>query len=237
MRTPSPCFTGETLRFLHAMARHNNRDWFRARRDQYETHVRGPMIATIERLARDFASFAPELVASPRASLYRVYRDTRFSADKSPLKTHVAASFPWRGLPRHEGAGLYVELSPSHLLIAGGLYMPQPPALLALREHIARNAGALRAIEQSAGFKRAFGRIEGDALKRVPRGFPPDHPAADYLKLRQFLVSRECPPECATSPRFYRQLVTLFAQMMPLIRFLNEPLSAQAAWQDPLGLT
>ena len=106
-----PRFSLETLRFLRALKRNNNRDWFKARKDEYETSVRQPMVAVIERLAVDFRRFAPELIASPQKSLYRIYRDTRFSENKTPLKTHVAAGFPWKGLPRHEGAGLYFEVA------------------------------------------------------------------------------------------------------------------------------
>ncbi len=92
-----PRFSSDTLRFLRALARNNDREWFKARRDEYERSVRGPMIGVIERLASDFGRFAPEIVASPKASLYRIYRDTRFSADKTPLKTNAAAAFPWKG--------------------------------------------------------------------------------------------------------------------------------------------
>ncbi len=221
-------FTTKTLAFLRALKRHNNREWFNARRGEYEAHVRGPMIALVERLAPELARFAPELVASPRISLYRIYRDTRFSLDKTPYKTHAAAIFPCRGLPKHEGAGLYLEVAPAHVLIAGGIYMPQPPELHAIREHLAANFRRFRSIVESPVFRRAFDEIEGDRLRRPPRGFPADHPAAEYLRMKQFLVGREYPPAFATSPRFYRELVTRFRQMAPLIRFLNEPLLASA---------
>jgi len=226
-------FTKETLRFLRALERHNDREWFRARRDQYEAHVRGPMIALIERIAGDLPAFAPELVASPRVSLYRIYRDTRFSSDKRPLKTHMAAIFPCRGMQRHQGAGLYFEVSPQQCLVAGGIYAPQPADLRAVRSHIAANFRRFQAIVESRGFRRAFGGLEGDRLQRVPLGFPKDHPAAPYLKHRQFLVWREYEAEFATTPRFYRELIKRFAQMAPLVRFLNEPLVAQA---PPLDL-
>ncbi len=230
-----PRFTAETLAFLRALRRHNDREWFRARRDSYEEKVRTPMVAVIERLSDDFARFAPELVASPRVSLFRIYRDTRFSPDKRPLKTHVGAVFPWRGLPRHSGAGGYFELAPEHVLVAGGLYMPEPAHIYALREHIAAHFDRLRRIEAARAFRAAFGRIEGDALQRVPRGFPRDHPAAEYLKLRQYVVSREYPPAFATTPRFYTELLRLFRLMMPLIRFLNEPLVELAARHPDLA--
>ena len=117
---PSP-FTIRTLRFLRALKRNNDREWFRARKARYEADVRQPMIELLARLERDFRSFAPEFVAEPKVSLYRIYRDTRFSADKTPLKTHVSAHFPMRGLPKGEGGGLYLEIAPAWVWMGGGL--------------------------------------------------------------------------------------------------------------------
>src|SRR6266487_3764552 len=216
MAAGAPRFTPHTLRFLRALKRNNRREWFNAHRDDYDAHVRQPMTAIIERLAVDLRSFAPELVASPKASMYRIHRDTRFSEDKTPYKTHVAAVFPPRGLPKHEGAGAYFHVAPDGVWIGGGMYAPQTPQLHAVREHIAANVRRLRAIVQSAGFRRHIGRLEGERLQRVPRGFPGDHPAAEYLKFRQFLAGCEFPPELAASPAFYRTLLTVFRQVAPL---------------------
>jgi uncharacterized protein (TIGR02453 family) len=219
-----PRFTDETLTFLRGLKRNNRREWFNARREAYETHVRAPMIAIIERLAADFQAFAPELVASPKISMYRIYRDTRFSANKAPYKTHVAAVFPCRGLPKHEGAGLYFHVSPDEVWVGGGMYAPQTPQLVAVREHIAANLRRLRTIVESPSFRRTIGSLEGERLQRVPHGFPKDHEAAEYLKFRQFLAGCEFPPNLATSPRFYTSLLNVFRQAAPLMRFLNEPL-------------
>jgi uncharacterized protein (TIGR02453 family) len=216
-------FTDRTLRFLRSLKRNNRREWFNAHKDDYEAHVRQPMIATIERLAVDFLEFAPELSASPKSSLYRIYRDTRFSEDKTPYKTHVAAVFPTRGLPKHEGAGLYFHIGCDEVWIGGGIYAPQTPQLVALREHIAANVRRLRSIVDSPAFKRHVGGLEGEKLTRVPRGFPKDHEAGEYLKYRQFIAGREFPPAFATSPAFYRTLLRVFAEVAPLSRFLNEP--------------
>src|SRR5262245_47010463 len=122
---PSP-FTAKTLSFLRALKRNNDREWFRARKDDYERHVRGPMIDLLGQLAGDLRTFAPELVCDPKVSLFRIYRDTRFSEDKSPLKTHVAAHFPLRGAERGSGAGLYFEIAPQWVWMGGGIYMPNP---------------------------------------------------------------------------------------------------------------
>jgi len=217
---PAPRFTRRTLSFLRALKRHNDRDWFRARRQEYEQHVRGPMVACIERLAEDFRTFAPNLIASERVSLYRIYRDTRFSADKSPLKTHVATVFPWRGLAKHEGAGLYFHVAPDGVWAGGGMYMPHTSQLQLVREHIALHHRRLRAIVGKASFRKKVAALEGEKLSRVPRGFPKDHPAAEYLKYRQFLAGREYPPSFATSPRFYPTLLALFREIAPLCAFL-----------------
>ena len=224
MPAAPPRFTPATLKFLRALKRNNRRDWFNAHSDDYEAHVREPMTVIIERLGVDFRAFAPELVASPRVSLYRIYRDTRFSENKAPYKTHVAAVFPTRSLAKHEGAGLYFHISPEEVWIGGGMYAPQMPQLLAVRGHIATNVKRLRTIVESPAFRRQVGHLEGERLQRVPRGFPKDHEAAEFLKFRQFLAGREFPTALATSPGFYRTLITVFRRVAPLARFLNEPL-------------
>jgi uncharacterized protein (TIGR02453 family) len=220
----APRFSVDGLKFLRALKRNNRREWFNAHRDQYERHVRQVMISIIERLGDDLRDFAPEIVASPKTSMYRIYRDVRFSPNKAPYKTHVAASFPTRGIAKHEGAGLYFHISPEEVWIGGGMYAPQTPQLQAVREHIAANLTRLRAIVEAPAFRRAVGRLEGERLRRVPRGFPADHEAAEYLKFRQFLAGRELPPAVATSPRFYSTILSTFRLVAPLARFLNEPL-------------
>jgi uncharacterized protein (TIGR02453 family) len=219
-----PRFTTETLRFLRALVRNNNRDWFRGRRDDYERLVRAPMIAVIEQLAVDFPRFAPELVASPKTSLYRIYRDTRFSEDKSPLKTHISASFRWRGLPKGGGAGLYLEVHPRWVWVGGGFYAPEASHLLRIREHLSTTYPEIHRLVRTSAFKQAVGTLEGQRLTRVPRGFAKEDPAADYLKYKHYLAGREFPPELATEAAFYPTLLRTFKAVMPLVRFLNEPL-------------
>ena len=219
-----PRFSLETLRFLRALKRNNEREWFRARRDDYERVVRGPMVAVIEQLDRDFRRLAPELIASPKTSLYRIYRDTRFSDNKTPLKTHVAASFPWRGLPKHEGAGLYLEVGHDWVWAGGGMWAPQPPQLHRVREHIADSYPEIHRLAHAAAFKRAVGSLSGDRLTRVPRGFLKDDPAADFLKHRQFIAGREFPASLAASAAFYPTILRTFKAILPLVCFLNEPL-------------
>jgi len=214
----------EALTFLRALKRNNRRDWFKPRKEKYEALLRVPMTAFVEQLAADLREFAPDLVASPKASLYRIYRDTRFSENKAPYKTHVAAVFPCRDLPKHQGAGLYFHVSPDEIWIGGGMYAPDTSQIQAVREHIAANVRRLRAIVESPGFRRIVGKLEGERLQRVPRGFPKDHEAAEYLRFRQFLAGAEFGPALATQPRFYGTVVKVFREVAPLTRFLNEPL-------------
>ena len=104
------------------------------------------------------------------------------------------------------------------------MYSPQPPQLFAVRQHIAGHLKQLRAIVESPGFRKQLGALEGDTLKRVPRGFPKDHPAAEYLKRTNFVAGAEFPPALATSPAFYKTVLSVFRQVVPLTRFLNAPL-------------
>ena len=230
----SPRFSRDSLRFLRALKRNNNREWFKARKDQYDACVREPMIEVINALAADFRRFAPELVASPQKSLYRIYRDTRFSANKTPLKTHVAAGFPWRGLPRHEGAGLYFEVAHGWVWAGGGMWAPQPPQLHRVREHISETYPEIQRLSRTSTFRRNLGELHGDCLRRVPRGFAKDNPAAEYLKYYRFVAGREFPASLATSAEFYPTLVRTFKALMPLVRFLNEPLIEVSSDQSPV---
>jgi uncharacterized protein (TIGR02453 family) len=229
---PPPRFTPRTIPFLRALKRHNDRDWFRERRDEYDTHVRGPMVDVIDRLAEDLRGFAPELVAAPKTSLFRIYRDTRFSEDKSPLKTHAAAVFPHRELGRLEGAVLYLEVAPTRVMFAGGLHAPASPELRLIRAHVARRYRRLRGIIGAAAFGRTFGSLDGRVMQRVPHGYAKDHPAADLLRRREFLASKEYPAAFAADPKFYRELLRVFRQIAPLVSFLNEPLVGRV--KDPL---
>jgi len=219
-----PRFSPRALAVLRALKRNNDREWFKARKEQYDELLRAPMLAIIDALARDFRTFAPDAMASPKVSMYRIYRDTRFSEDKSPLKTHVAAMFPWRGLAKHEGAGMYFHVALDGVWVGGGMYSPDTSQLQAEREHIAANIKRFRAIVESPQFKRVLGTLDGEQLQRVPRGFAKDHEAAVYLRYRQFLGGKEFPAQFACSPGFYKGIVGVFREVAPLVKFLNEPL-------------
>ena len=217
-------FPREGLQFLRSLKRNNNREWFQEHKGIYEASVKRPIHELIEAMASDFQGFAPEMIATPRVSAYRIHRDTRFSKDKSPYKTHVAAVFPRSGLGKHEGAGFYLQIAPTEVLVGGGLYMPLPEDLQAIRSHIAEHPKGLANIVRAPVFRKMFGSIDGEQLSRVPRGFSPDHPAADFLRYKQFLASRTFAGDVATTVRFYKLVVETFRAMVPMVRFLNEPI-------------
>src|SRR5262249_5377 len=217
-------FPDQGLQFLHSLKRNNNREWFQSHKSIYEQYVKQPMTELIAALAQEFQKFAPEMLASPKVSAYRIHRDTRFSKDKSPYKTHVAAVFPHSGLGKHEGAGFYLHIAPKELFIGGGLYMPIPEDLNAVRRTIPANTPKFLKVIQDKRFQELFGEVTGDQLSRVPRGFSSDHPAADFLRHKNFLAARTFPPEAATNAQFYRTVVETFKGMVPFVRFLNEPI-------------
>lgn len=222
----------EALDFLRRLKRNNRRPWFQKNKTIYEETVRQPMVELVHALNHELMGIAPEMVTEPRRAIYRIYRDVRFSPDKSPYKTHIAALFTPRHIPKHSGAGFYIHVSPDELLVAGGVYMPGPKELWEIRNHIAHNAPTLRRIVGQRRFKECFGTLEGDQLTRVPKGFSPTHPAADLLRHKQFLVSVTYPPERALDSGLLQFLTCYFRAMTPLILFLNKPLTA-APKPDP----
>lgn len=212
------------IRFLDLLKHNNRREWFEDRKEIYIKEVKAPMEEFIEAVASAFRRFAPEMVANPRVSAYHIYRDTRFSKDKSPYKSHVAAVFPRRGLAKHEGAALYVHVAPDEVFAGGGLYRPDSAALQAVRDHLTHYSQEFRSKIDSRRFRSFFGEISGEQLKRVPRGFPGDHPVAELLRYKQILASRHFEPRFATSTDFYPKVIQTFKALLPMIRFLNEPI-------------
>ncbi len=219
-----PGFSPEARKFLKQLKRNNNREWFMPRKSVYEEKVKAPMTELVLTLGEAMRDFAPELAADPKKAIYRIYRDVRFSKDKSPYKTWIAAVFPPRGHEKHAGAGAYFHVTFDEILVAGGVYAPGPKELLAIRRHIAARDGELRAILKDRGFRRLLGEMTGEQLKRAPKGFPTDHPAVDLLMFKQFLVSKTLDPALAETPQLYAELVKHFREMMPFLRFLNAPL-------------
>ena len=225
MRSGFPGIPQEGIEFFRGLARHNNRDWFLPRKQIFEEQVKQPMRELVSAVNHAMMEFAPDYVTDPDKAIYRIYRDTRFSKDKTPYKTHLAANFRWQGGGRHECAGYYFAISHKNAAIGGGLYMPEPEVLRALRNHIADNPAQFRKLIGSATVRKLFGEMQGEQLSRVPKGFSADHPAADLLRFKQFIFYTEQPPELAVTPAFLREIVQRFRAIAPFVAFLNAPLA------------
>ena len=217
------------LGFLRRLARNNRREWFERNRAIYEREIRDPLRALVEETDVRLARLAPELVGDPRRSVFRIHRDVRFSADKSPYKTHAACQFyhcdAGRGAGQDAdgaGAGLYFQLAPGECFVAGGMWMPARPALERIREAIADDPGAFEALLGVPAFRRRFRRLDQEALlKRMPRGYAEAHPAARWLRYRSFTATRMMTERETGSPGLPDILARDFAALIPLVRWLN----------------
>lgn len=226
MRSAFPGFPPAGIQFFRGLARNNNRDWFQPRKTIFEESVKRPMQELVAALNAAMMSYAPQYVTDPAKAVYRFYRDTRFSKDKSPYKQQIAASFARRGLERHDGAGFYCAVSHKEVAVGGGIYMPSPETLLAVRHHIAAYHENFRRITSGRTVRQLFGELQGEQLSRPPKGFPKEHPAEDLLRMKQFLLYVELPADMVTTPKLFREIETRFRAMTPFLEFLNAPLAA-----------
>lgn len=219
-----PGFGPEARRFLRDLRDNNNREWFRPRKADFERYVREPLLDLVAELGEALAEHSPGYLRDPRKSVYRIYRDVRFAKDKSPYKTHAAAIFPPVGLARHSGAGFYFHFSADELLVGGGVYRPAAPDLRRIRDQIAADPDELRAIVGSARFRSTFSGLEGERLKRTPRGFSRNHPAGDLLVYKQFLAGATLSAAEIEKPGFAELLDRHFRLLAPFLEYLNRPL-------------
>jgi len=221
-------FSPKALMFLRQLAKNNSRDWFQPRKQQFVELLQQPMLELIELILADLRSFAVDHVLEPKRAMLRIYRDVRFSKDKSPYKTNIAAMFPRAGLGKTTGAGYYLGISPEGVEIAGGVYMPGPPELAALRQASAADPETFRQMLASKPLVKLMGECQGEMMTRVPKAFEPDHPGADLLRRKQFFYFLTLKPEAATSPGLDKTITKCFRQMAPVIDYLNEILLRSA---------
>lgn len=224
-----PGFPPAGMAFLRALAKNNRREWFQPRKPVFEEQVKTPMLDLVTRVTSAMLTFAPAYAGDPEKAIFRIYRDTRFSKDKTPYKTHIAAVFHRRGLCMHGGGGLYFGVSAKEVEVAGGIYMPAPETLRAVRSHLADRHEEFRGLIQDRTLRRLLGDMQGEQLTRVPKGFLPDHPAADLLRYKQFLFYILLDPALAATPRLEPEIVKRFRALTPFLEFLNAPLAKAKA--------
>jgi len=217
-------FPPDALTFFRGLTRNNNREWFLPRKETFETQVKATMIALCDEMNQEFAKFAPEYVKEPKKAIYRIYRDTRFSSDKTPYKTHLGAVFPRRVMEKLASPGFYFSVSFKGLEVAGGIYDPAPDQMLAIRQWLADNHEEFRKAARKPE-KLMNGKLQGDSLQRIPKGFAATHPAADLLKMKRWLYYTTLEPGLATTSKILPELVKRFRVMLPVLEMLNEPLT------------
>ena len=210
-------FTAELFQFLNRLKRNNKRAWFQSHQEQWETHVRQPALQFITEFAPFLAELSPYLIADARpsrGSLFRIYRDTRFSHDKRPYKTHIAMRFSHPGKDVHS-PGFYLHLEPGGCFAASGLWHPEPPTLLKVRNAIISRPKEWRAVRKLLNWDDA------SRLRRPPCGFPVDHEFVEDLKLRDMGTAQNFTDKQVCSPRFMPMFVDSCRRMSPLAEFLS----------------
>jgi len=222
MADASP-FTPATFRFLRDLRKNNDRDWFEANRERYERDVREPALHFISDFAKCLRRISPHLIADPRpvgGSLFRIHRDVRFSADKRPYKTHLGIHF------RHEvgrdahAPGLYLHLEPGDVYAGAGVWRPPRAVLAEIRDALDESPTAWRRAVSARGFAAQWA-LSGESLKRVPRGFDPEHPLADDLKRKEFVAITGFREREACAADFPQRLERAWRATTPFLRFLT----------------
>lgn len=224
---PFQGFSPEALKFLKSLKRNNKREWFQPRKEQYDELLKHPMMALVKAIGDECRKFAPELRFIPERAVLRIYRDTRFSEDKTPYKDYVAASIPFlANKKKMHHIGVYFELTPGQFMIFAGLYQPEGDALRKIRESLTRNPDAFFEVIEDPKFKKHFKKLLGEKLKTNPRGVSPDHPMIDFLRFKQFYVMKEFPESAALRKDLPKIVAKEFEIAMPLLRWLNRSLKA-----------
>jgi uncharacterized protein (DUF2461 family) len=242
-------FNRQGMNFLAELREHNDRAWFTPRKAEYERLLKEPLEDLCRALAARFGERGIPLVVDPRRSPFRIYRDVRFSRDKTPYKPFVSASFPYaevvpagpdvalvgsdavsadrpahveaRGsLARHAGGGGYFHFGPGEIYLGGGVWHPERPWLAAWRALIASDGTRIHAAVDDPAFVREFGELDGERLTRVPTGFAPDHPDASLLRLKDVTFGRHLSDDEAFSPDLPDTIAGALATAVPLLRLL-----------------
>lgn len=216
-------FTRDAFKFLRELREHNDREWFAANKERYERSIRQPALQFIAGFAPKLAKISSHLAADPRpvgGSLFRIHRDTRFSRDKSPYKTHIGIHFFHEASKKAAASvpGFYLHVQPGESFAAAGIWHPDPQSLEKIRRSIADDSEEWRALRKSKL------PIEGGSLKRPPRGFAPDHPYVDDLKRTDFVTSIRYSDAQLCDEKFVNEFAKACRAMSPIVRFTTRAL-------------
>ncbi len=215
----------KVLTFLKAVGKNNNRPWFKENKAKYDV-AHQSMITFADALISEMSKYDELVPMTGKQSLFRIYRDVRFSKDKSPYKTSMSG-FLKRATKLRRG-GMYFHIEPAGSFIGGGFWGPNKDDLQRIRQEIAADAKPLRKIIKSANFKKHFGSLQGEQLKTAPKGYPKDHPNIDLLRYKQFLLSRRFSDKEIKDATFLTEVVKTYRAMRPFFDYMSDVLTTDA---------
>jgi len=216
-------FPKDFFAFFRELKAHNERAWFEANKVRFRDSVQAPMGVFIAEMAPRLAKISRHFMADPRpngGSMFRIYRDIRFSKDKRPYKEHAACHFRHALGKDVHAPGYYMHFGPGEVFFGGGLWMPPPEALAKIREAIASKPANWKKAYENPAFRKYFDGVRGEALTRPPRGFAPNQPFIDDIKRKSFYAMHEASPKLASSPALVDEVADAFAALAPLMKFL-----------------
>jgi len=222
-------FTGKTFKFIEDLTANNTREWFAENKQRYEDEIRTPALSFIEAFAPRLKQISKHFRADARkagGSLFRIHRDVRFSKDKSPYKTHTGIHFRHEQAKDAHAPGFYLHLEPGTVFVGLGIWRPPSDAVKQIREYIVADPTRWKRVLGAKAFKTSF-TLEGDALKRPPRGFDPEHPLVEDLKRKDFIGVVHLRQKQVTSAAFMEQFVELCKAGAPLQKFLCQALGVK----------
>jgi uncharacterized protein (TIGR02453 family) len=216
-------FPRDFFAFFRELKAHNERPWFEANKARFRESVQAPMSEFIAAMAPRLARISKRFAADPRpngGSMFRIYRDVRFSKDKRPYKEHAACHFRHSLGKDVHAPGFYMHFAPGEVFFGGGLWMPPPESLARVREAIASKQGYWKKVLDDRNFRKCFDGVKGEGLTRTPRGFDSEHPYIEDIKRKSFYAMHEADQKLASSPALVDEVAKSFAALSPLIKFL-----------------
>lgn len=219
-------FTGfdpHLLAFFQELSRNNNKEWFAANKPRYEQEVVQPMLAFIEAMGPRLFGISPHFQAIPKkvgGSLFRIYKDVRFSKDKTPYKEHAACQFRHEAGKDAHAPGYYLHMAPHEVFFGGGVWLPPPDKLGLIRDRIRDKPEEWQKVREAMDKHRYFKDIEGETLRRPPKGYDKDLPFIEDIKRKSFFVMRTASPAEVVKPEFITEVAQTYAEAAPLMRFL-----------------
>lgn len=213
-----PGISQDNFKFLNALKNNNNRDWFNDNKSTYQS-CHNEMIDFADAILSEMQKHDNIETVSGKKSLMRIYRDVRFSKDKSPYKTNWGGGFK-RATELLRG-GYYFHIEPNNIFIGGGFWGPNSADLLKIRKDISANPDELRKIISSKSFQNTFGDLQGEKLKTCPKGFDKNDPALDLLQFKQFLIAKKFSDKEAMAEDFHKEVNKVFKAMRPFFDYMS----------------